>query len=110
MAIEITERAVSRIREILHDQNLNDGGLRIGVKGGGCSGLSYLIDLETQQRPGDKIFERNGIKVFVDTKSFLYLNGMTLDFKDEGGLMGRGFKFINPNSMGECGCGESFSV
>ena len=110
MGIELSERAVKRIQEILKEQNVPDGGLRVGVKGGGCSGLSYLIDLETQVRPGDKVFETGGVKVFVDTKSFLYLNGMTLDYKDEGGLMGRGFSFINPNSAGQCGCGESFSV
>lgn len=110
MAIELTERAAHRIREILSDQNLSEGGLRIGVKGGGCSGLSYLMDLETQERPGDKVFERDGVKVYVDMKSFLYLNGTTLDFKEEGGLMGRGFVFANPNSDGQCGCGESFAV
>jgi iron-sulfur cluster assembly protein len=110
MAIEISDRAAGRIREILKQENLSDGGLRVGVKGGGCSGLSYILDLETQQRPGDKIFERDGVKVYVDTKSFLYLNGTVLDFKDEGGLMGRGFVFNNPNSAGDCGCGESFAV
>lgn len=110
MGIELSERAIKRIQEILDDQHLADGGLRVGVKGGGCSGLSYIIDLETISRPGDKIFEHDGVKVFVDTKSFLFLNGMTLDYKDEGGLMGRGFNFINPNSAGACGCGESFSV
>ena len=108
--IEISDRAVNRIREILQQQNLDEGGLRVGIKGGGCSGLSYVLDLETKERPGDKVFERDGIKVFVDLKSFLYLNGTTLDFKDEGGLMGRGFVFSNPNSAGECGCGESFTV
>jgi iron-sulfur cluster assembly protein len=110
MGIELTDRAVNRIREILHQQSLTEGGLRVGVKGGGCSGLSYLLDLETKERPGDKIFEREGVKVFVDVKSFLYLNGTVLDYKDEGGLMGRGFVFTNPNSAGECGCGESFAV
>jgi iron-sulfur cluster assembly protein len=108
--IELTDRAADRIREILQQQNLTEGGLRVGIKGGGCSGLSYLLDLETKERPGDKIFERNGVKVYVDIKSFLYLNGTILDFKDEGGLMGRGFFFNNPNSAGECGCGESFAV
>src|SRR4051812_14578827 len=67
MAIELSERAVQRIQEILKDQDIAEGGLRVGVKGGGCSGLSYLIDLETQVRPGDKVFEREGVKVFVDT-------------------------------------------
>lgn len=110
MAVEVSPRAVNRIKEILHDQKIPEGGLRLGVKGGGCSGMSYLIDLETQIRTGDKVFEYDGIKLFVDLKSFLYLNGMTLDYKDEGGLMGRGFNIINPNAMGHCGCGESFAV
>jgi len=110
MSLELTNSAATRIKEILHEQNLADGGMRIGVKSGGCSGLSYILDLETQERPGDKIFERDGAKIFVDLKSYLFLNGMIVDYKDEGGLMGRGFKFVNPNSAGECGCGESFTV
>jgi len=110
VGIELTDRAANRIREILQQQNLTEGGLRVGVKGGGCSGLSYILDLETKERPGDKVFERDGAKVYVDLKSFLYLNGTILDFKDEGGLMSRGFVFSNPNSAGECGCGESFGV
>lgn len=110
MAIGLTESAARRINEILSQENISQGGLRIGVKGGGCSGLSYILDLETQQRPGDKVFEEHGAKVFVDIKSFLYLNGTVLDFKEEGGLMARGFTFANPNSEGECGCGESFAV
>lgn len=108
--IQLSDSAVNRIKEILQEQQIADGGLRVGVKGGGCSGLSYIIDLETQERPGDKVFERDGVKVFVDIKSFLYLNGTILDFKDEGGLMGRSFVFKNPNSAGQCGCGESFTV
>lgn len=110
MAIELSQRAVDRIREILTQQQIPEGGLRVGIKGGGCSGLSYILDLETTTRAGDKVFERDGVKVFVDLKSYLYLNGTILDFKDEGGLMGRGFVFQNPNSAGACGCGESFAV
>ncbi|MBI4853053.1 MAG: iron-sulfur cluster assembly accessory protein [Acidobacteria bacterium] len=110
MSLEITACAAHRIKEILEEQNVTDGGLRVGVKSGGCSGLSYILDLDSQQRPGDKVFERDGAKIFVDLKSYLFLNGMIVDYKDEGGLMGRGFKFVNPNSMGECGCGESFAV
>jgi len=90
-------------------QGIAEGGLRVGVKGGGCSGLSYNLAIDTEQRPGDQVFEAEGVKVFVDTKSFLYLNGSTIDWKDEG-LMQRGFTFINPNSSGDCGCGESFAV
>jgi iron-sulfur cluster assembly protein len=107
--IQVTEKAAARIREIMHDNGLSEGGLRVGVQGGGCSGLSYNLALDTEQRPGDRVFEQDGVKVFVDMKSLLYLSGATLDWKDEG-LMQRGFTFINPNSSGACGCGESFAV
>jgi len=93
----------------MRDNGLSEGGLRVGVQGGGCSGLSYNLALDTEQRPGDRVFEQDGVKVFVDMKSLLYLGGATLDWKDEG-LMQRGFTFINPNSSGDCGCGESFAV
>ena len=107
--IQVTEKAAARIREIMRDNGLNEGGLRVGVQGGGCSGLSYNLALDTEQRPGDRVFEQGGVKVFVDMKSLLYLSGATLDWKDEG-LMQRGFTFENPNSSGGCGCGESFAV
>lgn len=109
MAIELTPVAAEKIREIMRDQGLTRGGLRVGVKGGGCSGLGYTLALDTEEHPGDKVFEFDGFKVFVDMKSFLFLNGTTLDYKNEG-LMQRGFTFINPNSSGDCGCGESFAV
>ena len=107
--IELTTKAVEKVREIMHDQGITEGGLRVGVKGGGCSGMSYNLAIDTEERPGDKVFEKDGVKVFVDMKSFLYLNGTILDYKMEG-LMQRGFMFINPNSTGACGCGESFAV
>jgi iron-sulfur cluster assembly protein len=109
MAIELTPRAVEKVREIMRDQGLTEGGLRVGVKGGGCSGLSYNLALDTDERPGDKIYEVDGVKLFIDMKSLLYLDGSTLDYKDEG-LLQRGFTFVNPNSAGACGCGESFAV
>jgi iron-sulfur cluster assembly protein len=109
MAIQLTPTAIEKIRDLMRDHNVIDGGLRVGVAGGGCSGLSYNLALDTEERPGDKVFEQDGIKIFVDTKSLLYLKGITLDWKDEG-LMHRGFAFINPNSSGACGCGESFAV
>jgi iron-sulfur cluster assembly protein len=109
MAIEITDQAAARILEIMQDNGLQEGGLRVGVKGGGCSGLGYTLALDTEPQPTDKIFEKDGAKVFVDIKSFLYLNGSILDYKMEG-LMQRGFMFVNPNSTGACGCGESFAV
>jgi len=107
--IQLTSKAVEKVREIMRDQGLTEGGLRVGVKGGGCSGLSYNLALDTEERPGDKVFEVDGVKLFVDMKSFLFLNGSTLDYKEEG-LMQRGFTFVNPNSSGACGCGESFAV
>jgi iron-sulfur cluster assembly protein len=82
--------------------------VRVGVKGGGCSGLSYDLVFDDKFREGDKVFEDNGVKVVVDKKSLLYLLGTTLDYS--GGLNGRGFQFINPNASRTCGCGESFSI
>ncbi|HWO00348.1 MAG TPA: iron-sulfur cluster assembly accessory protein [Blastocatellia bacterium] len=107
--IELTPRAVEKVREVMLNQGVAEGGLRVGVQGGGCSGMSYNLAIDTEQRPGDKVFEVDGVKLFVDLKSFLYLDGSTLDYKDEG-LMQRGFTFVNPNSSGACGCGESFAV
>lgn len=107
--IELTPKAVEKVREIMHDQGISEGGLRVGVKGGGCSGMSYNLAIDTEERPGDKVFEKDGVKVFVDLKSLLFLDGSTLDYKEDG-LMQRGFTFVNPNSSGSCGCGESFAV
>src|ERR1041384_7157780 len=107
--IELTTKAIEKVREIMHDQGIAEGGLRVGVKGGGCSGMSYNLGIGAEQPPGDKFFEKDGVKVFVDMKSFLFLDGSTLDYKEEG-LMQRGFTFVNPNSSGACGCGESFAV
>ncbi|MBI2822537.1 MAG: iron-sulfur cluster assembly accessory protein [Acidobacteria bacterium] len=107
MAIEITPRAAQQIKELMRKQSVPEGGLRVGVKGGGCSGLMYTMDIETQARPGDKIFEADGVKVFCDLKSYLYLNNMTLDYSES--LMSKGFVFSNPNATRTCGCGQSFS-
>lgn len=109
MSIQLTSTAAERVRDLLRDQGLPEGGLRLGVKGGGCSGFSYDLALDSQERPGDKVFDVEGIKIFVDMKSYLYLNGITIDYKDEG-MMRRGFVFNNPNASAACGCGESFSV
>ncbi|HEV8131784.1 MAG TPA: iron-sulfur cluster assembly accessory protein [Acidobacteriota bacterium] len=107
MAIEITSRAAAHIRQLMDKQNVMEGGLRVGVKGGGCSGLSYILKVESQQRPGDKVFETDNVKVFCDLKSYLYLNNTVLDYSE--GLMGKGFVFNNPNASRTCGCGSSFS-
>ncbi|MCX8009888.1 MAG: iron-sulfur cluster insertion protein ErpA [Ignavibacteria bacterium] len=107
--IKITEKAVSEIKKIIAENNLTDEyGLRLGVKGGGCSGFSYAMAFDSNKREDDHVIEISGIKVFVDPKSLFYLAGTTIDFSD--GLMGRGFTFSNPNASRTCGCGSSFAV
>jgi len=108
--VHVTPSAVKRIRVILAKEGISteEGGLRLGVKGGGCSGLSYSIGFDAYPRERDNIFTFDGVRVFVDPKSFVYLNGMTLDYEET--LMRQGFNFINPNSTRSCGCGTSFSV
>ncbi len=110
MSIQLTERAAREVKAIFEQQHLSpaDTYLRLGVKGGGCSGFSYLLDLVATKGEYDEEFEVEGIRCLVDPKSYLYLNGVTLDFRDE--IMGRGFVFHNPNAMPTCGCGSSFSA
>jgi len=105
----VTPRAIARIRSAMAKEGISptEGGLRLGVTGGGCSGLSYAIKFDTHPRERDRIYEFDGVRVFVDPKSFLYLHGMTLDYEET--LMRQGFNFINPNSTRSCGCGSSFS-
>jgi iron-sulfur cluster assembly protein len=107
--LQVTERAIKRIRLAMAKEGVSpeEGGLRLGVMGGGCSGLSYSIKFDTRPRERDRIYEFDGVRVFVDPKSFLYLHGMTLDYEET--LMRQGFNFINPNSSRSCGCGSSFS-
>jgi iron-sulfur cluster assembly protein len=107
--LQLTERAIKRIRVAMAKEGVSpeEGGLRLGVMGGGCSGLSYSIKFDTQPRERDRIYLFDGVRVFVDPKSFLYLHGMTLDYEET--LMRQGFNFINPNSTHSCGCGSSFS-
>ncbi len=109
-AVTLTELAAKEVRTIIASQELDAEKvrLRIGVKGGGCSGFSYLLDLTETQKETDEVFEQHGIKIIIDPKSLLYLSGVTVDFKDE--IMGRGFVFNNPNASSSCGCGSSFSV
>lgn len=109
-AINLTELAAREITRIVADQGLDASKvrLRVGVKGGGCSGFSYILDLTETQKDSDELFEQHGIKIIVDPKSLLYLNGTIVDFKDE--IMGRGFVFSNPNATTSCGCGSSFAV
>ena len=107
--IQLTERATKEIRRIIQEQNMSEAtALRVGVKGGGCSGFSYTLGFDDQISEIDQLSEVEGVKVVCDPKSFLYLNGTQIDFEDN--LMGRGFKFGNPNAAKSCGCGESFSV
>lgn len=109
MAVELSEVAARQVKELRRAQNLPDNVLlRMGVKGGGCSGLSYLLEFDTELGPHDKEFEIDGIKVVVDKKSYLYLNGTTLDYVTQG-LTG-GFTFVNPKAKSSCGCGTSFSA
>lgn len=121
MAVLVTEAAVRAIRDIIKEQDLDPETihLRVGVKGGGCSGFSYLLDLTEKQRDTDEIWEHTHkfetadageftLRIVCDPKSYLYLNGTEIDFEDN--LMGRGFRFGNPNAAKSCGCGESFSV
>ncbi len=105
--IALTPQATKELKRLLAEQSRQEVGLRVGVKGGGCSGLSYSLNFDVKHE-GDHVFEFDGTRVFVDPKSLLYLEGMTLDFSDS--LQGRGFKFVNPNATKTCGCGESFSV
>jgi iron-sulfur cluster assembly protein len=107
--LQVTDRAISRIRIAMAKEGVSpeEGGLRLGVMGGGCSGLSYSIKFDSRPRERDRIYDFDGVRVFVDPKSFLYLHGMTLDYEET--LMRQGFNFINPNSTRSCGCGSSFS-
>jgi iron-sulfur cluster assembly accessory protein len=105
--VSITERAAEKIKQLQAAENKDSQGLRLKVVGGGCSGLQYKMDLDLQ-KPGDRIFEKDGAKVLVDMKSLLYLNGTELDYKED--LMQSGFVFQNPNVKRSCGCGTSFTV
>ena len=106
--IKVTDNAKSKALQLMSEDGKNGYFIRVGVKGGGCSGLMYELDFDNTLNESDKSFEDNGIKVVVDKKSFLYLVGTTLDFS--GGLYGKGFVFNNPNADRTCGCGESFSL
>jgi iron-sulfur cluster assembly protein len=107
--ITITGKAQKEIVRIMEENNISETyGLRVGVKGGGCSGLTYTLNFDEASKEGDSIIESNNIKLFIDGKSLFYLMGTELDFSD--GLNGKGFKFNNPNASKSCGCGESFGV
>jgi iron-sulfur cluster assembly protein len=106
--IGLADSAVARLKKLLEERHTPEAGLRLAVKGGGCSGLSYSMEWSEQARERDKIFEREGVRVFIDPKSYLYLMGTELVWEE--GLMASGFKLQNPNVKSACGCGESFTV
>ncbi len=108
--ILVTDKALAKIRSAMAKEGISpeQGGLRLGVQGGGCSGLSYNVRFDTQPRERDRIFQFGGVRVFVDPKSFIYLHGMTLDYQET--LMQQGFVFVNPQATKSCGCGTSFSA
>jgi iron-sulfur cluster assembly protein len=108
--IQVSDTAKNKIESLMKEEGqlLNESYVRVGVTSGGCSGLSYKLDLDTQLKDTDKIFEDKGVRILIDKKSFLYLVGTTLEYS--GGLNGKGFSFNNPNASRTCGCGESFAV
>ncbi len=108
--IKVTDRALAKIRAVMARENMSpeEAGLRIGVVGGGCSGLSYNVQFDSQPRERDRIFQFGDVRVFVDPKSFIYLHGMTLDYEET--LMRQGFVFVNPHAAKTCSCGSSFTA
>ena len=109
LGVEITEKAAEKIKYFATKDGVSDNvGLRVAVKGGGCSGMTYDLDITNEERESDKVVEQFGVKVMIDKKSYIYLVGTVLDFSD--GLNGKGFTFENPNAKKACGCGTSFSV
>lgn len=106
--ITVTDKASKRIQELIHEDGNSKNYLRVAVKGGGCSGLTYVLSLEDEAAQTDTVYEDKDVKILVDMKSLLYVFGTELEFSD--GLNGKGFQFINPNASRTCGCGESFAV
>jgi iron-sulfur cluster assembly protein len=106
--VHVTAKAIQKIRDAFEKQGVTSGGLRLGVLGCGCSGLSYLFKFEPKPRATDKVFDFEDVHVYVDPKSMIYLDGMTLDWKDS--LLQSGFAFDNPHAKKSCGCGTSFTA
>jgi len=105
--VTLTATAINKVKQIMSERG-EEGGLRIAIVGGGCSGFQYQMSLDAEPDADDKVFDQEGLRVFVDSRSMIYLNGTQVDYVD--GLNGSGFKFENPNSRGTCGCGESFEA
>ncbi|MCX7800272.1 MAG: iron-sulfur cluster insertion protein ErpA [Fimbriimonadales bacterium] len=109
MAIILTEKAVSQLKELMAEQNKETAALRVWVAGGGCSGLSYGMALDTgEPEAGDKIFEQDGLRIYVDPLSLQYMDGSSVDYVED--VLGGGFKIDNPNAVSTCGCGSSFQT
>jgi iron-sulfur cluster assembly protein len=106
--VGLSDAAVLRIQKLLADRGTPNSGLRVQVKGGGCSGMQYDMSWAEQAKERDKVFERDGVRVFIDPKSYLYLVGTILDYQES--LMESGFKLVNPNAKTTCGCGQSFTA
>ena len=106
--ISLSDKAADKVREILGNEAKDDHALRVGVKGGGCSGFSYTLDIDKIFAESDQIFEEKGIKIVIDAKSFIYLSGTQVDYVEN--LSGSGFSFSNPNATRTCGCGSSFQA
>ena len=106
--VTVSETAAKKLNSLIEESGFKTPYVRVAVKGGGCSGLSYDLSFDTDQQTGDTLAENNGVKILIDMKSLLYLFGTELDFSD--GLNGKGFQFINPNASRTCGCGESFAL
>ena len=106
--VTISEAALKEVKRLMKVQGITEGGLRLGVKGGGCSGLSYTVNFDDKIGQFDSVYEVDGVKLIVDAKSAIYLQGTQLDFHKD--LTGGAFKFVNPNAEKTCGCGESFSA
>jgi len=106
--VTLSEAALKEVKRLMNVQGVTEGGLRLGVKGGGCLGLSYTINFDEKIGQYDQVYDFEGVKVIVDAKSAIYLQGTQLDFQKD--LMGGSFKFVNPNANKTCGCGESFSA
>jgi iron-sulfur cluster assembly protein len=106
--VTVSEGAAKKLNSLIEESGFKTPFVRVAVKGGGCSGLSYDLSFDTDQQTGDTLAEDKGVQILIDMKSLLYLYGTELDFSD--GLNGKGFQFINPNASRTCGCGESFSL
>ena len=106
--VTVSQTAAKKLTSLIEESGFATPYVRVAVKGGGCSGLSYDLSFDTEQHPTDTLAENNGVKILIDNKSLLYLFGTELDFSD--GLNGKGFQFINPNASRTCGCGESFAL